>query len=148
MKSLNKSATKTFRAIIERLNGSDACTIDNGGSFMALHVDRLQAVEAGTIYSLAHYFKQNGDMCCDPDMTFLASNTGTAMGRPELDGVYALTFQQAIPPIYQDAVEWDGPKIQGVRLKMQADHTRFANTWLRNIREQQGLEVKAVSHAK
>ena len=140
MKPLNKSATRTFRAIIERLNGSDACTIDNGGSYMALHVDRLQTVEAGTIYSLAHYFKQNGDMCCDPDMTFLVSNTGAAAGRPELDGVYPLTFQQAIPPVYQDAVEWDGPKIQGVRLKMQADHTRFANTWLRNIRQQQGVK--------
>ena len=148
MKSLNKSATKTFRAIIEQLNGSDACTIDNGGSYMALHVDRLQAVEAGTIYSLAHYFKQNGDLCCDPDMTFLVSNTGTAAGRPELDGVYPLTFQQAIPPTYQDAIEWDGPKIKGIRLKMQADHTHFANTWLRNIREQQGLGVKAVAHAK
>jgi len=148
MKSLNKSATKTFRAIIERLNGSDACKIDNGGSFMALHVDRLQTVDAGTIYSLAHYFKQNGDMCCDPDMTFLVSNTGASAGHPELDGVFPLTFQQAIPPIYQDAVEWDGPKIQGVRPKMQADHTRFANTWLRNIREQQGLSGKAVSHAK
>ncbi len=56
MKSLNKSATKTFRAIIEQLNGSDACKIDNGGPFMPLHVDRLQTVEAGTIYSLAHYF--------------------------------------------------------------------------------------------
>ena len=145
MKSLNKSATKTFRAIIERLNGSDACKIDNGGSYMALHVDRLQSVEAGTIYSLAHYFKQNGDMCCDPDMTFLDSGKDSPV---YVDGVYPLTFQQAIPPVYQDAVEWDGPKIQGVRLKMQADHTRFANTWLRNIREQQGLGVKAVAHAK
>ncbi len=148
MKSLNKSATKTFRAIIERLNGSGACKIDNRPAFMALHVDRLHDVEAGTIYSLAHYFKQNGDLCCDPDMTFLASNTGTAMGRPEFGGVYPLTFQQAIPPVYQDAIVWDGPKIQGIRLKMQADHARFANTWLRNIREQQRLGVKAVSHAK
>ena len=137
MKSLNKSATKTFRAIVERLNGSDACTIDNGGSFMPLHVDRLQAVEAGTIYSFAHYFKQNGDMCCYPEMTFLESGKDSPV---DVDGVYPLTFQQAIPPVYQDAIEWDGPKIKGVRRKMQADHTSFANTWLRNIREQQGVK--------
>ena len=35
------------------------------------------------IFSLAHYYEQNGDLVCDPDVTFLVA-----------DQVHPLTFEQ------------------------------------------------------
>jgi len=45
------------------------------------------------VFSLAHYFKQNGDLCSDPQMVIAVY--------PELKEVEALTFEQSLPPIYQ-----------------------------------------------
>src|ERR1700761_9351191 len=46
--------------------------------------------------SVAHYFEQNGGLCQDPEMAFELVLEG--------DGVRyePFTFQQAIPPVYQD----------------------------------------------
>ncbi|HBN75204.1 MAG TPA: hypothetical protein DD473_05190 [Planctomycetaceae bacterium] len=46
--------------------------------------------------------------------------------------VYPLTFQQAIPPIYQEAakIEDDGVKYAP---RLQRDLTRFANDWMRTF---------------
>ena len=101
---------------------------------MAAHVERLNTCEAGTIYSIAHYYKQNGDMVCDPDMTFLVART---------DGkVYPITFEQG-GLMYQESVVWsdDGQRIASYRLKMQRDQKRFADMWLANIGEQQSLAL-------
>lgn len=59
-------------------------------------------------------------------MTFLVNDTG----------VYPLTFQQAIPPVFQEAAKItdDGVKYSQ---KLQRDITRFANQWMRNIQDQQ-----------
>ncbi len=50
------------------------------------------------VLSLAHYFEQNGDLCSDPEMTVrvIAPREGRR------GTVEALSFQQAIPPIYQE----------------------------------------------
>ena len=130
MKKLNKTAERIFRKLIAGLNG-DARKIDNGGAcIMAVHVEQIRTVDLGPIYSVAHYYEQNGDLLCDPDMTFLVASTD--------NGVYPITFEQG-GVTYQEAVEWDGDQIKGVRPKRQADMTQFANTWMRNIKEQQGL---------
>ncbi len=125
MRKLNKSAERTFRAC---LPDGPSHKIDNsGGTFMPLSVDRLFPTTIGQVVSLAHYYEQNGDLVADPDMTFLVSP----------HGVFPLTFQQG--GLYQEAVVWDGPKVRGVRQKLQSQLTTFANGWLRNIREQQRI---------
>ncbi len=62
--------------------------------FMDLVVEVLpQDPETGAmVLSLAHYYEQNGDLCQDPEMTVRVFSHGM---------VEALTFQQAIPPIYR-----------------------------------------------
>ena len=67
--------------------------------FMDLVVEVLpQCPETGAmVLSLAHYFEQNGDLCQDPEMEVRVFPPQD--GRPGY--VEALTFQQAIPPIYQ-----------------------------------------------
>ena len=48
------------------------------------------------VLSLAHYFELNGDLCQDPEMEVRVYPPRE--GQPGL--VEALTFEQAIPPIY------------------------------------------------
>lgn len=130
MQSLNTQATAIFRRIVEGLTKpGDHKKIDNAkGTFMALCVDVVRRQGTALVISFAHYFEQNGDLCCDPDMTFLVT----------AEAVTPLTFQQAIPPIYQEAVEFDSGKMR-VKTKLQADLTSFANDWIKNIAEQQGI---------
>jgi hypothetical protein len=60
---------------------ADYLKLDRGGSaIMALSIEKLVpevdfAGTNATIYSLSHYFEQNGDLVPDPDMTFAVINT-------------------------------------------------------------------------
>ena len=93
--------------------------------FMALHFDALHIEPSGAVVvALAHYFAQNGDQCADPDMEIRI--------RPVLKMAEALTFQQAIPPIYQQV--YPEPGLVNLRLKRQLN--QFLNMWLKNCIEQ------------
>ena len=79
--------------------------------FMDLVVEvLLPCQETGaTILSLCHYFELNGDLCQDPEMTARLFAPGSTEGltltpstNPKLGRAEALTFQQAVPPIYQE----------------------------------------------
>ncbi len=126
MKKLNQKATKVFNTVIEKLNGSDHIKIDNS-SFMPLVVEKLYDTDIGTVYSFCHYFKQNGDMCQDPEMLFIKNKNGY---------VYPAMFQQAIPPVYQESIFQEDGKWK-VRTAWQKDQTSFANMWMENIKYQQ-----------
>jgi len=100
------------------------------GGFMDLVVEVLLASpENGTlILSLCHYFEQNGDLCQDPEMevrVFLPN--GERPGTVE-----ALTFQLAIPPIYQRVYPEPGKVIPLLRQQLNI----FLGQWLRNLKEQ------------
>lgn len=127
LKPLNKSAEKTFRRLIDGLELHQSRIIDNTNkTFMPVHIEIIGQQHVSLIVSIAHYFEQHGDLCQDPEMTFLVNETG----------VYAMTFQQAIPPIYQEAVRLEE---DGVRYNQrhQRDLTSFANDWMKNIQSQQ-----------
>ena len=130
MKPLNQKAQKVFDKIISDLDtGKTHKTIDNcDTAFMPLHVEKLGTSEVGTTYSFCHYFKQNGDMCQDPEMLFIKHKSGR---------VFPSMFQMAIPPIYEESIFYDyGWKC---RTRLQRQHKDFANMWLKNIKEQQRL---------
>ena len=142
MKHLNKSAQAIFETLTDGLVDVSESNFpekqthrtfgEDGGAFMAVHVERIRETEWGPIYSIAHYYKQNGDMVCDPDMTFLLAKT---------DGLaYPLTFEQG-GMLYQESVVWspDEQRIASYHPKMQRDQTSFANKWMMNIGDQQGL---------
>jgi len=95
-----------------------------GGGYIDLCFDFLYVEDEGTTrISLAHYFKQNGDLCADPDMEIRIHTNGTAE---------ALTFQQAIPPIYQEV--YPGPGKYYPKLKK--DLNNFLAMWLKNCLSQ------------
>jgi hypothetical protein len=103
--------------------------IDNTPGFMSVHVEHIGQCDLGPMFSVAHYYEQNGDLMKDPDMTFLRGEDGQ---------YYPLEFQQD-PVIYQCAVEWEDGKIARVNQKLQRDLAKFAGMWMRNIKAQQGL---------
>ena len=130
MRAINQKATKIFDKIVKRMNGDSYLKIgEDGTGIMPLVVEKLATYDAGTTYSFAHYFKQNGDLCQDPEMVFLKHANGK---------IYPMMFQQAIPPIYQESLfkEPDGWKVYP---RMQKTHAVFAGTWLENIKHQQTL---------
>ena len=132
MKTLNKTSERTFRLLIEGLaEPGDAKKIENsGGTFMAVSVDFLQRNADGScLYAVAHNFIQNGDVCPDPDVEFYV--TGLGVAPTAIDQVVG----------YQRAVHFDDAgRPTGLKIREQADLASFCNTWMTNIREQQGIK--------
>jgi hypothetical protein len=131
MKSLDQRAKAIFQELIEPLKADgDSRKIDRGGAcIMAVCVERLYQWPQGGVYSVSHYYEQNGDLMADPDMTFLVCPHGD---------VFPLTYQQDGLGLYQEAVALSNAGTIHLRTKLQADLTSFANQWMRNIKDQQG----------
>jgi len=97
---------------------------------MPVHIEIIDRTEDYDHISLAHYGQQNGDAMRDPEMIFALHKES----------------QQFVPYYYRNdymgmeqySVRWTE---EGVLLnrRLQADHTTFANRWLRNIATQQHL---------
>ncbi len=117
MKPLNQKAQKVYDQIMSLLGQRHYLKIDHSdGVFMPLSVDRIDENRV----SLAHNGIQNGDLMADPDMEFIILG-----GR-----AYPVTFQNDYMGIYQQAEDDAGT---------QADMVAFANTWMLNLAEEQGL---------
>ncbi len=126
----------TVRSIYERIYGQlehlgivalveakVESAVSKATAFMDLHYDRLRE-GAGVDVALAHYFEQNGDLCCDPDMEIRLF--------PEMRMAEALTFQQAIPPVYDQVY----PEPGMVNLRAKRELNGFLTHWLKNAIEQ------------
>ena len=118
--------------LIEGMNPKDDHKIiDNTkGTFMPVHVERGGHCKLGRQYSITHYYEQNGDLMRDPDMEFIKGSD---------DEYYPISFWQDAPLIRNEVVVWKDGEITGWMGKEQAALATFANIWLKNIKEQQGL---------
>ena len=97
---------------------------------MPVHIELIDRTVKYNHISLAHYGEQNGDAMRDPEMIF----------------AFHKESQQFIPYYYRNdymgveqySMRWTD---EGVLLnrRLQAEHTTFANQWLRNIATQQHL---------
>ena len=79
--------------------------------------------------SVAHYYKQNGDLVCDPDVTFLV-NVADQQIAP-------MTFEQG-GMAYRVAIHFEDGKLLCDQREQQS-LAKFCEMWLRNIADQQGL---------
>lgn len=136
MKALNHRATLIFKTLISSLK-EGYVKIDNAsGTFMPVSFERLETVSGlmgvnMDLYSLAHYYEQNGDLIADPEMTFFVyDNDKNFM-------VFPASYRQDGLGIYQESIFNNGS--WKVSPKMQTDHTVFANMWLNNIKNQQNV---------
>ncbi len=132
---MSKSDAATLDALVEGLadpmasdeSSSRKLGKDEGG-VMALSIERL----GPRMYSLAHYYKQNGDMMRDPDVELFRD----AQGR-----WFPVTFRQdGGMPVYTVALEMDASGIVGVYRRRYASQRDFMRLWLRNLRAQHGIK--------
>ena len=134
MKAIKPRAKKVMDALTANWDSvGNGRKIDNtNGTFMPVHIERLNKCKLGQIFSVAHYFEQNGDLMRDPDMGFIKGGDGE---------YYPISFWQDSPLIRDEVATWKDGEIVAYREKQQASLVTFANTWMRNIKEQQGLVV-------
>jgi len=98
-------------------------------SLMDLTVERRQHMDGlgpkkGLVYSLAHTFIQNGDLCMDPAMDVIVY--------PESNMVEALTFEMSLPPVYQVVYPEPGRYFP----KLKSELNSFLRQWLNNLLDQ------------
>jgi len=132
MKPVRRSAARVLDRLIAGLDAvGQAVKFDNApGVFMAVHVERIGSLgDLGPLFSIAHYFEQNGDLMRDPEMIFLR---GT-------DGSYYPTYfrQDGIACAERFSVRLGDDGCLLVMTREQADEARFASIWMANIKAQQ-----------
>ena len=134
MKYLNKKAKKIMDKLVDGLTEEGGHKkIDNAGpTFMPVVVELLRDCELGKIYSVTHYYEQNGDAMRDPDMEFIKAKD---------ENYYPIYFRQdGVPGLEQEVLIYnDNGQIAQYRPKLMNDLARFGNTWMQNIKEQQGI---------
>ncbi len=141
MEKLNLKSTEIFSRLLRAMQGEQHLKINNE-PFMPLTIEQIgEAISTpwgvGTLYSLCHYYEQNGDLMQDPEMCFVVVDNreaeATAWGQVV---IVPYMFQQANLGIYQESVIIEDGKLTKFLRKMQADQTAFANSWLANIEAQ------------
>lgn len=134
---LNQTATKILQALIDQMGSSTHLKIDNtNGLYMSVVVESLGEFPSGTLYSVAHYGEQNGDLMRDPDMEFLCVGSGAEKA------FVPVSFRNDYLPIHQVAMEFnDDGTVKGYRRKLTDKLVEFANGWMQNIADQQGIKI-------
>ena len=86
--------------------------------------------------SVTHYFEQCGDLCQDPEVVYDVLNE-----RWDNSETWTpIMFQQAIPPIYREAVVIEDGKLKTVPAILE-DLKDFSRMWDKNIGEQGYVEA-------
>lgn len=114
MNLIGEHGQRVLTQVERRLGFEDACKLDSGRGYLALHVERLSRTEI----ALTHYVKSNGDMVSDPDGVFELTSEGWILRElTQAFGVYTTAnSDRALEQL-----------------------NRFADMWLKNIDEQQGV---------
>ena len=121
-------ASAVLDELTDGLEVGDSKKFDRGLGFMAVHVECLQQTSHGSLFSVAHYFEMAGDLVPDPDVLFLRLANGSWT---------PISFRSSIA--YRVAVHFHEDESVEVDEREQRDLTRFANVWMKNVSEQQGL---------
>src|SRR5438034_11501007 len=99
-KQIGKQAKAVFAGILNHLNGKDYFKLDNGGEgIMPLSVEITERnIDAphgkGYLISLAHYYKQQGDMLRDPEIVFLVVDNRKEPGDLDMLGIWPAEYTQ------------------------------------------------------
>lgn len=130
LRPVSKSARKVLELLVDGLDEPGASKkLDNAqGAFMAVCVERIEETSRGPVYSVAHYYEQNGDLVPDPDVTMLCGADGE---------FYPLSYQDG--RVYRLSVELGPDSSARVNREWRTDLVHFVGGWMRNIKAQQGL---------
>ena len=130
LKFLPRTAAAVLDELTDGLGVGKSRKVDRGTGFMPVCVECLQQTGLGPLFSVAHYFEQNGDLVPDPDVVFVRA----------ADGWAPVSFQNLVA--YRIAVTFYEDGTVEVDAHEQRDLVQFCNQWMKNIREQQGLSTR------
>jgi hypothetical protein len=98
------------------------------------------SIAEGDLLSVCHYYEQNGDLMRDPEVVFLRRELKNPLSGKSVTYFFPTSFQQDNLGIYQELVRFDDKgKFSGLADTQQNQCTKFCNTWMENIRQQQKL---------
>jgi len=107
---------------------------------MPVTIEFIQSNQDGDLFSVCHYYEQNGDLMRDPEVVFLRREVYQDELKKNVTFFFPTIFQQDNLGIYQQLVRFDeNGKINGLAVRPQNDCAKFCNQWMRNIKQQQGL---------
>lgn len=131
MKAINKAATALFEKMIDGLKVGESRKIDNApGAYMAVEILR----RSETVYTVGHYFEQNGDRVQDPEVDFYVKRVDV-IGKGEIVLVIPTAIWHSIG--VRQVVAEINPAGNKFHAREQRDLAAFVGTWFRNIKEQQ-----------
>jgi hypothetical protein len=126
MKKVNQQARKVLDKLTKGLdNPGDNRKVANDDNYMPVSVEHVGTAAEGPMFSVAHYFEQNGDLMADPEMVFLKGFD---------DNYYPLHYQNG--GFFQQA--WDVAKGM-FWARAGREQATFAGVWMKNINYQQAL---------
>ena len=131
MKTLNKQSTQTMNKMVSMMEEGYIKIDNTGGSFMPVSVEQIFENDNYRIFSVAHYYEQNGDLMADPEMCFLM-DIKSSKYLPSY-------FKQDNIGVEQESIIMERGEIIEYKAKLQAEHAEFANMWLSNIKNQQNI---------
>lgn len=103
--------------------------IDNNkpdSGIMAVVVEWVGDCKLGDIFSIAHYYEQNGDLMADPEMTFMnAYSSGK---------YFPLSYKLDGLGVYREGVIFEDGEPRCINYREQKDEAVFAGTWMENIK--------------
>ena len=97
--------------------------------FMDVTVENIGKCNLGPLFSIAHYYEQNGDLMRDPEMCFIKGADGE---------YYPYYYRIDGLGIERECIRWDEEgNVQGIQTIEQGNQAVFSGTWMRNIKQQQ-----------
>lgn len=132
MRAINKKAQKIMDRLTNGIIGENSHTrIDNNkpdSAFMPVVVEWVGDCKLGDVFSIAHYFEQNGDLMADPEMTFLKGSDGR---------YYPMSYKLDSLGVYREGIVWEDGEPRYISTREQREEAIFAGTWMQNIKWQQ-----------
>lgn len=129
MRPINKNAKKVMDTLTAKCPNLGDHDKFHTNLFMDVVVEYIDDCELGGLYSIAHYYEQNGDLMRDPEMCFI---------RGKDRKYYPYYYRQDGVGIERECIRWNEKGgVLGIQKIEQGNQAVFAGTWMRNIKDQQ-----------
>ena len=142
MRPLTSKATEIFFHLIQDLNvignrrkiGREVSVVNTN---MPVTVTCIDVMAEGKVYSVAHFFMHNNELCSDPEMKFLVGDRVSPGSGRTTTAVFPLSLAISGANFVQESVQVNHGKIKDFDRSLQASQALFAGMWMNNILTQQ-----------
>jgi len=142
MLPINEKSALVMDHLVEGLDRENRSKkIKNCTAFMPVTIEYLQEIPEGVLFSVCHYYEQNGDLMRDPEVVFIRREKNLTV---ETKGsfYFPVSFQQDNPVIYQELISFDeNGNFLSLAIQQQRSCAEFGDTWMQNINYQQQLNL-------